>query len=69
MAHYISAAAKVTECYECGEIVLCEVLIADSPEAETGYRDEYALCEGCKNGDPRKEPFGPTDIFGNDWRN
>lgn len=46
---YRSAPAKITECYECGETRLCEVLVADSAEAETGYRDEYAICESCKN--------------------
>ncbi len=65
---YVNAPAKVAECYECGETRVCEVLIAASPEAETGYVDEYAICEACKNYDPRKEPFGTTDIFGNDWR-
>jgi hypothetical protein len=64
VANYISAPAKVTECYECGNVELCEVLIADSPEAETGYVDEYALCEACKNGTPR---LSVPDIFGNDW--
>ena len=44
--------ARVTECYECGEITLCEVVImAETPEPETGYVDEYALCQGCKTGE------------------
>ena len=64
MANYISAPAKVTECYECGNVELCEVLIADSPEVETGYVDEYAVCEACKSGVQR---LGVPDIFGNDW--
>jgi hypothetical protein len=51
MTHYIPAPAKVTECHNCGETVMCEVIVADSIEQETGYRDEYALCEVCKNGD------------------
>lgn len=42
--------AKVAECYECGETLLCEVYVADSPESETGYVDEFAICESCKNG-------------------
>jgi hypothetical protein len=50
MANYINMPAKVTECYECGEKRLCEIVRADHPDAETGYIDEYALCEECKNG-------------------
>ncbi len=53
MTNYISAPARVTECYQCGNVELCEVLITDSPERETGYVDEYAICEACKNGVPR----------------
>lgn len=49
---YHQAPAKVTKCYECGETTTCEVVISD-PEPETGYVDEYALCEGCKNGKAR----------------
>ena len=49
MTHYINAPSRVTECYECGDVTLCEVVVADSAEQETGYVDEYALCEGCRN--------------------
>jgi len=37
---------------------MCEVVVSD-PEPETGYVDEYALCEACKNGDTKREdPMG-----------
>lgn len=64
---YHSAPIKTTECHHCGEIKVCEVLISD-PEPETGYVDEHAICGECMKLDPHNEPFGPTDIFGNDWR-
>ncbi len=44
---YHNAAWEVTECHKCGEVRLCEILVADSPERETGYVDEYAFCEEC----------------------
>ncbi len=49
---YYIAPSKVTECYMCGETRECEIHIADHPEVETGYVDEYAICEECKNADP-----------------
>lgn len=51
---YHSVPARITECHDCGAMTECEVVISD-PEPETGYRDEYALCEGCKNGRPSAE--------------
>lgn len=55
---YYSVPAKVTECHDCGETRMCEVVVSD-PEPETGYVDEYALCEACKNGDTKREdPMG-----------
>jgi hypothetical protein len=31
------------------------------PEPETGYVDEYAVCESCKSGDTKREdPMGWT---------
>ena len=44
---YNNAACEVTECHKCGEVRLCEILVADSPEPETRYVDEYAICEEC----------------------
>lgn len=56
---YIAMPAKVTECHDCGETRMCEVVMADSPEPETGYRDEYVICEACRNGDTKREyPMG-----------
>jgi hypothetical protein len=50
---YTKMPAKTIECYECGETSTCEVFVADRPETETEYVDEYAICEACKNGDGR----------------
>jgi uncharacterized protein with PIN domain len=58
MTIYHKVESRVAECHECGESVLCEIVRADHPEAETGYVDEYAICEHCKNGGPRNEPRG-----------
>jgi hypothetical protein len=55
---YYQAIPRVTECHDCGETQLCEVVISD-PEPETGYVDECAICEPCKNGDTKREdPMG-----------
>ncbi len=45
---YLTRAREKSECHECGETVMCEVAVSD-PEPETGYVDEYALREACKN--------------------
>ena len=45
---YHMAAPKITDCYFCGEIKQCETRVADHPEEETGYIDEWAICEACK---------------------
>jgi hypothetical protein len=39
--------AVLSECFSCGETRECTRFTADSPEAETGYRDEYDLCAEC----------------------
>ena len=44
---------EIAECYECGEKCVCEVHIAEQPDPETGYIDEWAICEHCKNGAER----------------
>jgi hypothetical protein len=58
-------ATSIAKCVECDqistvsetgalsiiEVEMCEIWVADSPEAETGYVDERAICEHCKNGD------------------
>jgi hypothetical protein len=54
MTAYSKAPAMVTECHRCGETVMCDVVIADSPDPETGYVDEYAECEECRNNARRK---------------
>ena len=40
--------AKDTECSVCGETAICAVMVADTPERETGYIDEYAICDECE---------------------
>jgi hypothetical protein len=48
MAHYYQAEARETFCGVCGSLTLCDVLIADHREPETGYLDELALCSECR---------------------
>lgn len=46
MTYSIEDAPEGAECYECGEPATL-LLVADSQEANTGYRDEVPLCELC----------------------
>jgi len=48
MAHYYQDEGRETYCEVCGYLTLCEVLIADYRESETGYLDELALCSECR---------------------
>jgi hypothetical protein len=39
---------EIAECYRCGRTeVLCSTYVAETREYETGYVDEYHLCEEC----------------------
>ena len=48
MARYYQTEARETFCEVCGYLTLCEVLIAEWREPETGYLDELALCPECR---------------------
>jgi hypothetical protein len=46
MTYSIQSARENEKCYECGGEATI-VLVADSPERDTGYVDEVPLCEDC----------------------
>ncbi len=46
MTYHIESAGDNDKCHECGDEATI-VLVADSPERETGYTDEVPLCEDC----------------------
>ena len=40
--------AKECDCSVCGEVSICAIMVANEPERETGYVDEYAICGPCE---------------------
>jgi hypothetical protein len=46
---YTRREVKEAECFKCGRTAMCTIFVADAPEAETGYIDEFACCEDCED--------------------
>jgi hypothetical protein len=46
---YHDVPSRETECYFCGETKMCHIRLADVPDGETGYVDEWAICKECED--------------------